>query len=225
MVHVDSFDDYVRDQWDFFWKIVNRETRSDIRFMIGHSMGGLIAARFAEVHPQAYRAAVLASPMLELKYKIPKFMVKLLLFINEKRHREGEYAAGQHGYNGKIAFEDSHDRSRSRFEYNVGIRDNDEKCRSGGVTNGWLIEAEKMEKTVLDNAESASVPIILMQAGEDKLLKPKKQLMFAGYSKDTLIVQFPESGHEIYASTDDERALFYDWILSFFDETYDEIKR
>ena len=49
--------------------------------------------------------------------------------------------------------------------------------------------------------------------------------MFAGYSKDTLIVQFPRSGHEIYASDDEERALFYDWILSFFDETYEEIKR
>ena len=93
------------------------------------------------------------------------------------------------------------------------------------MTNGWLIEAEKMEKATMDNAESASIPILLMQAGCDKLVKPKKQLMFAGYSKDTLIVQFPRSGHEIYASDDEERALFYDWILSFFDETYEEIKR
>ncbi|MBP7059335.1 MAG: alpha/beta hydrolase [Lachnospiraceae bacterium] len=224
-VHVDSFDDYIRDQWDFFWNIVNKETRSDIRFMMGHSMGGLIAGRFAEVHPQAYRAAALASPMFEMKYKIPRLMVRILLTINKKRHRESEYALGQHGYKGSCTFEESHDRSRARFNAYSGYRENNEYCRSAGVTNGWLIEAQKMEKASMDDAESASIPILLMQAGCDKLVKSNKQLMFAGYSKDTLIVQFPRSGHEIYAADDEERALFYDWILSFFDESYEEIKR
>ena len=101
--------------------------------MIGHSMGGLIASRFAEVHPQAYRAAVVASPMFEMKYKIPRLMVRILLTINKKKHREDEYASGQHGYEGPYMFEKSHDRSKSRFDTYSEFRDKNEYCRSAGL--------------------------------------------------------------------------------------------
>lgn len=156
-IHVNSFDDYVRDHWDFFWKVVMKEAKSDIKFMYAHSMGGLVGARFLEVHPQCYRAAVLSSPMLALYYNVPEFLVSSLCGLNHLLKRDDKFASGQHGYqpykhNPKVMV------SKARFEGMFNLREQNREFQTTGVTYGWIRSSRICTNDVFMDAEKACVP-------------------------------------------------------------------
>ena len=217
MVHVDSFDDYVSDQWEFFWKVVNKESDSKNRFIFSHSMGGLVASRFLEIHPQCYQAAVISSPMYAMKSGIPEWMVKFLAFTSHLFHRDKAFAPGQHDYV-PFVFHPDKDGSRARFDAMLKYRAENDCFKTGGVSYGWVRTARIFSNKVLYDLESVSVPVLMCQAGRDETVDNEAELGFAGYMKDVLIVQFPESGHEIYLTTDKERMLYFDWILNFYEK-------
>jgi len=223
-IHVESFDDYVRDQWDFFWKVVMKESHSDIRFMYAHSMGGLIGARFLEVHPQCYRAAVLSSPMLSLYYNAPEFLVSGLCGINHLLHRDDRFASGQHGYRPYI-HNPNVMASKARFEAMFKLREENPAFQTTGVTYGWIRTSRIMTDDVFMDAEKACVPILICQAIKDDTVDNMAMHGFCGMVPDGMMVQFPESGHEIYAANYEERSLYFDWLLSYYEYNLSKFKR
>ncbi|HEV8689846.1 MAG TPA: alpha/beta fold hydrolase, partial [Ideonella sp.] len=67
--HVERFDDYVEDLHAFVGQVVRPEQPGRL-FLLAHSMGGGIAARYLQKYPDTFTAAALSSPMLEPNAKI-----------------------------------------------------------------------------------------------------------------------------------------------------------
>ncbi|MGL5556200.1 MAG: alpha/beta fold hydrolase, partial [Aeromonas veronii] len=74
--YVDQFDDYVVDLKQFHDQIIMADQPAKL-FLLAHSMGGAISARYLERWPDDIKAAVLSSPMLGINLGgLPKWLAK-----------------------------------------------------------------------------------------------------------------------------------------------------
>ena len=224
MIHVNSYDEYVSDQWEFFWKVVMKQAKSDIKFMYAHSMGGLVGARFMEVHPQCYRAAVLSSPMLALKYNIPEFLVAGLTNLAHWFHKGDRFATGQHGY-APYQYNPLLMQSKPRYEEMYKLREENHPFQTAGVSFDWIRASRICTNEMFDEAEKVCVPVLLCQALKDETVDNLAQHAFCSLARDVMMVQFQEAGHEIYAANEEERNLYFDWLLSFYEDNYRKLKK
>ncbi|HEU0302262.1 MAG TPA: alpha/beta hydrolase [Longimicrobium sp.] len=76
--HVARFDELVRDFESFRAEIAARHPAEVPVFLLGHSMGGLIAIRHLQTHPQdGWRGAILSAPLLGVAVQAPRWKVAL----------------------------------------------------------------------------------------------------------------------------------------------------
>jgi len=76
--HVERFGDYVRDLEAWRRAVLAGHPPHLPVFLLGHSLGGLIAIRHLQTHPQAgFRGAVLSAPLLGIAVKAPRWKVTL----------------------------------------------------------------------------------------------------------------------------------------------------
>lgn len=66
MVHVEHFDDYVSDLKQFVDTVVRRKAHKRL-FLVTHSMGGLVGARYALAYPTDADAIVNSSPLYQIE--------------------------------------------------------------------------------------------------------------------------------------------------------------
>lgn len=81
--HVDRFGDYVRDLETWRRAVTADVPRATPVFLLGHSLGGLIAIRHLQAHPEAgFRGAVLSAPLLGIAVRAPRWKVALSGFFS-----------------------------------------------------------------------------------------------------------------------------------------------
>lgn len=74
--YVDQFDDYVADLKQFHDEVIAQDQPAKL-FLLAHSMGGAISARYLERWPNDIQAAVLSSPMMGINLGgLPKWLAK-----------------------------------------------------------------------------------------------------------------------------------------------------
>lgn len=74
--YVDQFDDYVLDLKQFHDEVIAQDQPAKL-FLLAHSMGGAISARYLERWPDDIEAAVLSSPMMGINLGgLPKWLAK-----------------------------------------------------------------------------------------------------------------------------------------------------
>jgi alpha-beta hydrolase superfamily lysophospholipase len=76
--HVAHFGEFVRDFEDFRAAVAKAHPGETPIFLLGHSLGGLIAIRHLQTHPEApYAGAVLSAPLVGIAVKAPRWKVAL----------------------------------------------------------------------------------------------------------------------------------------------------
>lgn len=76
--HVAHFGEFVRDFEHFRAEIAKEHPGEKPIFLLGHSLGGLIAIRHLQTHPEApYAGAVLSAPLVGIAVKAPRWKVAL----------------------------------------------------------------------------------------------------------------------------------------------------
>ena len=221
--HVEEFNHYVDDLETLYLKeIISRPYRH--RYALAHSMGGAIMALMIARQPKAFDAVVLASPMFGIYLPMPLWMANSILEWTEKRptFRDG-YAIGTGKWRPRPFSINQLTHSYERYRRNLRFYADDPGLRVGGPTYHWVREGVLAGENILGLAKDISTPLLLLQAGSDKVVDNRAQDLFC--QAMTAAGQPCEGGkpqvidgarHEILFEKDSMRAEALEAIVAFF---------
>ncbi|MFO7761849.1 MAG: alpha/beta fold hydrolase [Thermodesulfobacteriota bacterium] len=228
--HVEDFSYYVRDLKKFYRQIVAKKEKGDI-YLLAHSMGGAVAALYLEKDPEDFRAAVLSSPMMEINSGIIPAVVasRLANWLKDAGKLMGwspTYIPFTGPYE-KKPFSENH-LTHSPIRYKALITSFYEKrpeIRLGGPSCQWVSEAFKASRIARQNAGRITIPVLLLQAGQDKLVSAAGQRQFcknlAAGGKSRCEGEGPyiisEAYHELLMEKDRYRIPALTRIIDFFE--------
>lgn len=105
-------------------------------------MGGGIAARFVEMYPEYFAAAVLSAPMMEVDTGSVNATLSRTIANSMVRLGKGvDYVLGQGQYEEGYYFDTSNTFSKSMFDYAYDIMIKEEMFQKGGASYRWLKQA------------------------------------------------------------------------------------
>jgi lysophospholipase len=217
--HIGHFSDYVKDFTYFMEKHVLSETKGEKLYLIAHSMGGAIATRFMDSHPDTFDRVVLSAPMYDIYTKpYPGAFARALAKILFKAGRGNSYAPGRGPYDPEIDVvgknEFSH--SEARIEMNKYLFV-EQDLGIGGPTVSWVNQSFIGTKGIQNVGKKLSMPIMLLQAELDVVVKPKKHLTFCMAAQDCELISMKGAYHEILQEKDVIRDLALKLIRDHFD--------
>ena len=219
VVHVERFRDFTEDLHYFTEKLVKQAAGSLPVYLYCHSMGGCIGAWVIEQYPDLFKKAVLSSPMLGLSFgKIPVQVVYVgasVMGIGDKRKGP---TSPVDSFETKPNFEESCDSSECRYLYYHVKRLADQALQTCAPSIQWGKEAAKACTRVRSIRQTAriKIPVLLIQAGNDTVVKNASQDLFASRVPTCELIRIPGMKHELYMTDSDVLIPYWEKIFSFF---------
>lgn len=192
--HIDHFQDYLDDTRSFLDE-VKRAGFAGAPILLGHSQGGLIAARFVQTFPDAVAGAVLVSPFIGLGMKVPavkalagKAVSKIIPTLAMKTGLDPAAL--------------SHDRD-------VVEKYAADPLVSNIATARWFTEIQQAQEAALRQAGEIRCPVLMLVAGDDRVVSAfaAKQLFVGIASEDKTIKEYPGYYHEVLNEVGRDKAL------------------
>ncbi len=182
--HIDHFQEYLDDVRSFLDE-VKRAGFPGTPILLGHSQGGLIAARFAQMLPDSVSGLVLSSPFMGLAMKVPA--VKAL--AGKAVSKIFPTLAMKTGLDPACL---SHDRD---VVENYAA----DPLVSNIATARWFTEIQQAQEIALHQAGGIHCPLLMLLAGDDRVTSaPASRNLFAGISsEDKTLKEYPEYYHEV----------------------------
>ena len=187
--YVENFQYYVDDLATFIDNIVTPHCTNNGNihkpYLLAHSMGGAIAARYLQDHPDNIQAAVLSSPMLGfISGGIPDVIalsiIKATAQINHWFDDTPWYFFGHQDYIQKS--DDQNDfvdnlltHSALRFQQFSQLYQETPAIQLGGITIKWLTESITALETIFANVDKITTPTLVIQSGSDKIVSNQAQ--------------------------------------------------
>jgi alpha-beta hydrolase superfamily lysophospholipase len=191
--HVDAWSDY-REDLRCFVQVVRREEPDLPLFLLGNSLGGLIAIEYALHHPEGLRAIVAAAPPLG-QLSVPPVLLAL----------------------GRVM-----SRVWPAFSLETGM-DLSGLARDPGVVAELLAdplfhrlgsarlstEVQAAIARVQSRAAEFPLPLLLLHGSRDRMVPPDGSRAFVarGARPDTRLIEYPEGHHVLFADWDREQVL------------------
>ena len=198
-IHVNNFSEYVSDLRRI-WEWGGLSSRNTV--MVGHSMGGLISARFVQEFPDCVSALALISPLLRVRMRISPFTIALgkLLSLVRPRSRFRKRTDPTHS-------------SRNPDALSRGAAD---PLIRNSLTAAWFFAMRAALETAWELAEQIACPLLVLQAGSDLIVDPHAPhawLERVGSLDKTLRV-LPDHYHELLNELDWANTLadMLDWL-------------
>jgi len=189
--HVDRFDDYLHDL-DLMVAVATEAGRP---MMLGHSMGGLVAFRYALAHPEKLRAMILSSPWFGTRAKVSKVELALAPLLSRLT-------------------------PMLRMPPKLAARD---VCRDPAIvaayaadplievkfTTRWAVEGLAAIAGTHKQAANFGLPVLFLQAEADRLVDPAatRAVFDLIRSASKTYKMYPDMYHEILNDPDKERVL------------------
>ena len=155
--HVESFDDYLTDVGQMI-RIAKDHHPGIKTFLVGYSLGGLIAAYFAEKHPSELDGLIASGPALREKMKVPAvkvFLAKTLSGIMPT-------FTNNTGLDPNLL---SHDKEVVRKYV-------EDPLVHKVVTARWFTEYRRAQNETMQGAEKLTMPCLIIQGGADGIVDP-----------------------------------------------------
>jgi lysophospholipase len=218
-VYINSYDEYVLDFHEFVTNIVRKNNIHRNLVLYAHSMGGAIAALYLEQYPKEFSCAILSSPMLEIDFgKNPLPLVWLVMLYKKLTHSEEDYVSGHGAFDAIPMFESSSCLSKARYKDIFAKRMQDENYHTYGASCAWTLASLRAVRKLKRKERLIQTPVLLFQAGNDTTVRPSGQKLFAKRSRNTKVVVFPKSKHEIYNADTEIREEYYRNIFAFLEK-------
>ncbi len=218
--HIESFDTYLEDMVLIVRKVVRSRTQPPF-MALAHSMGGHLALRFIFDHPTVFKQVVLTAPMVDVAMApfLKRCLQRLAGLIVD--HGGGHLYAIGSGKNVRRAppFKGNPFTSdRRRFYRTQQMLTKQPALALGGVTYAWLKAAFDSIAELKNRAHRGSpkVPILMMSAGEDKIVSNRAQ--------QALCKRLPGCQHQMIPGAKHEILMEADRYRSYFWEAFDAIK-
>lgn len=224
-VYVDDYKRYVKD----FLYVAAYACRANSKhlpvYLFAHSMGGAIGLMAAAKEPELFQKIILSSPMLQpLAGGVPWTAAVLIARKSRNLGKDKAFVLGMQAYNGPGRFIDGCSTSFERFDYYEKQRAQNERWQTNAATYGWLCEAEKMSRLLLNHVyKKIMVPVLLFQAGQDKIVSLPAQEKFIRLlgkrgQSEAMLYRIDTAKHEIYNSTSEEMEIYWEKIFEFLDK-------
>jgi lysophospholipase len=201
--HVDRFDEYLSDL-DVFLARVKEQAGAIPLFLLGHSHGALIAARYLLDRPDAVRGVVLASPYFRLKLHVSPLKIlagKLLSRVLPGLPMRNELKA-------EALTRDVRIQNATRAD----------PLYQQIATPRWYTESSGAQETVLRRATEFITPFLLLFGAADAVADPAAGREFFEHatSKDKQYKQYDGLVHELFHEP--ERDLVFRDVVGWLDE-------
>jgi acylglycerol lipase len=193
-VYVDHFADYTV-TLKLYFDLIRLEHPDKPIFLVGHSMGGLIGAVYLLEHQDELAGAVLSGALVKMSDDISPmviFMGKLLSTLTPKAGLTALDAKGV-----------------SRDPAVVQAYVNDPLVYTGKMTARLAAELLKAVQRVQTEAAKITLPLLIVQGSEDKLVDPAgAQLLYDTVSSiDKTLKVYEGYYHEVFNEPEHEQVL------------------
>lgn len=193
-MYVDRFQDYIITLKMYFDKIRRWHPGLKI-FMLGHSMGGLVASAYLLEYQNELAGAVISAPAVKIPDNISPatiFLGKVLSVLAPKTGLVGLDADGL-----------------SRDKAVVEAYVNDPLVYTGKTTARLAAELLKTMQIVAENASTITLPILILQGSEDQVVDPSgAHILFElASSEDKTLKIYEGYYHEVFNEIGRERVL------------------
>ena len=219
VVHVERFEDYVLDLVYLTERKVRPVSGELPVYLYCHSMGGCIGAWAIETCPTLFDKAVLSSPMLGLSFgKIPVPVMYVAASIKGMGEKRKEPMNPVDSFPREGDFENSCDSSRCRYEYYFGKRLMDSYLQTQDPSINWGKQAVKACARVTSKKWTSriAIPVLVIQAGNDTVVKNESQDLFVSRVKDCAFEKVPGMKHELYMTDSEVLRPYWEKVFSFF---------
>ncbi|MDD5921620.1 MAG: alpha/beta hydrolase [Eubacteriales bacterium] len=213
LVHVDSFDQYTEDLHAFLKEVMEPEAgeRNSETILFAHSMGGGIGAVYADRYPDDFDKVLLSSPMIRMRTgSVPGWLVPLLAWFGCARGKEKDFAIGQGPFPGEG--NPSPMSRKVRFFYEKRLEN--PKFQMWSASYGWIRAALENSKKAA-RVSGLTVPMLLLAAGQDKMVYPDNIREYAKRQQNARFVFFPEGHHELFNDNEEISDRFWKEVFSF----------
>ncbi len=222
-IYIKKFDNYVADLKIFYDSVVTASDHEKL-FVFAHSVGGNVATQFIEQYPDAFDAAILSSPMMEMLtshpakvnesvgYPIAKLLVNLgqgkAYSLDMKEPAVIIDSASAEKFEAELL-----SKSWKRWQvYNEVIEQNQHLIAGGpgatwGISNQFAKEAYEATFKARSPEEAAkiTIPVLMFQSGDDWIVGTKgmNTLMDNAVNAPSFeVIEFPDAYHESYMERD-----------------------
>jgi len=199
--HIDRFSEYL-DDVDSFLDQIGEAGYSGSPIMLGHSQGGLIAARFVERCGDRVAAVVLSSPFLGMAIKVPK--LKALA------------GKGLSNLIPTLSLKTGLDASCLSHDKKVVEDYEADPLVSNIASARWFTEVLKAQDLVMRQAARFNKPLLVMQAGDDKLssVECTRRFFESARVEDKSLKIYEGYFHEIFNEVERAKVItdLKDWL-------------
>ncbi|WP_421190035.1 alpha/beta fold hydrolase [Aeromonas sanarellii] len=219
--YVDQFDDYVVDLKQFHDEVIAQDKPAKL-FLLAHSMGGAISARYLERWPDDIQAAVLSSPMMGINLGgLPKWLAKGLAATMGRVggwFGEAPYGPGQGPYEDHGFADNELTHSEARYQAFRQVYAQHPQIRLGGATAHWIHQGIAGSDAAVANAGAIKTPLLVLQAGDDSVVDNAAQDAFCANARceGGKPLRIEGAWHELFIEADPQRQVALNATLAFF---------
>ncbi len=215
--YIDQFENWVQDLKSVVAMAEKREPKTS-KYILAHSMGAAITARYLEENPKTIRAAAFSAPLIKINlqgyWELPlRLYVEALGIIGQgEMYIRGPFDPAQ-----AVFAKNTVTHSDPRFNIlNRGITAQEPKLGIWGTTARWLSETLKGTAVIREAAPSLTTPLLFFQAGQDSFVVSDESKSFCQRVPHCEVKEFPEAKHEILQESDTIRDEALNQALQFF---------
>lgn len=183
--HVESFAEYDDDLARLIGSVRSRSNTASL-FLIGHSMGGLIALRYAAHNRGNLSGAIISAPLIEVAVRVParKLMIA----------RVGARMAPRMRLDNEI------NPSHLSRDPEIGRAYAADPLVNRKVSPKWFAEATRAMHEVTEWAPRITLPLLVMHGTDDRLasVEATKRVFEGMESPDKELVIYPGFYHELF---------------------------